>query len=455
MPASVTGPASQGSYQEMRRFALARRWVEKTPTVSPRTLHEFLTEVCSIGPRWHGTAAEEQSIRMMERRLGAVCNQVGLEEFPYAHYVPVHASLEIQNPVKRPVSCIPLQYSKNGLVEGEIVYVGDGWLKDFQALLEVGTSVERKIVLARTNRPYVAGKIASEQRASGIIVISDSPFGTIRQVTSQMGYGKGDDLATFGLSIPGAIIGREDGEALLSLASASEVTARIEHSGVVQVRTSYNVIGYQYGREEPDRKVVIGAHYDTQAGVPGAWDNGSGCAALLEIARVCAQSRPRRTMVFCGFGGEEIGLFGSTAFVRDRIEEVKDVVCYVNLDSTSGDLCYTHELHVTEGVKDFSLDMLNQYGDWSISQSRSFTPLDHEQDSAEFVKCGIEAFWAHEEGNAFFHTPLDTIETVNPHKLARATRASLLPFFYLANAPCIPMDGEESACEDRSRPGES
>jgi hypothetical protein len=359
---------------------------------------------------------------------------VVLEEFPYAHYSPIESSLEILRPTKRTVHCLSLEYSQSGTAEGEMVYVGEGWPKDFEVIRQAGISVRERIVLARTTRPYVVGTLALAGHAAGIIIISDSPYGTIRQITSQMGYVEGDDLACFGLGIPGVIIGREDGDALLSLLSAESLTARIKHFGEVQVRTSRNVVGYRFGRNEPDHKVILGAHYDTQAGIQGAWDNGSGCAALLEIARVSAQVKPLRTMLFCAFGGEEIGLFGSTHFVRSRIGELRNTICYANLDSTSGDLPYSHDLFATEGIKEIVHDLVSAQTDWKITHCRAFTPWDHEQDSAEFVQHGVDAFWAHEEGNAFFHTTYDTLETVDPVKLARATRAVFLPCWYFANS---------------------
>jgi Iap family predicted aminopeptidase len=403
-------------------------------SISPVSLQRFLVGICTIGPRWHGTDGEEQSIQFMRHELEKTCDRVELEDFPYAQYSPIASSLQILRPTDRSVRCFALEYSHSGTAEGETVYVGEGWPKDFQAIRQAGISIQKRIILARTNRPYVAGRLAIAEHAAGIVIISDSPYGTIRQITSQMGYTEGDDLACFGLGIPGVIVGREDGDALLSLLSAGNLKVRIDHAGSVQVRTSQNVIGYRFGKDEPDHTVILGAHYDTQAGIQGAWDNGSGCAALLEIARVSAREKPLRTMVFCAFGGEEIGLFGSTHFVRNRITELKNTICYANLDSTSGDLPYSHDLFATEGIQNSVQNLVSTQTDWKITNCRAFTPLDHEQDSAEFVRHGVDSFWAHEEGNAFFHTTYDTLETVDPMKLARATRATFLPTWYFASS---------------------
>lgn len=418
-------------------MVLSESLIRATPEVSAQSLAANLEAVCGIGPRWHGTPAEEQTIELMSERLRAVCDQVELEEFPYAHYTPQAASLQIARPLQRSFQCVGVQYSGAGLAAGELVYAGQGNQEDFQALGQSGAPLRERIVLMRTNRPYQAGRYAQAGGAAGIVVISDSPFGTIRQMTSQMGYEPGEDLAAFGLPIPGVIVSREDGELLLSLLSAGPVEGRIEHRGIVEIRRSHNVVGYQWGKE--GQRVLIGAHYDTQYGLDGAWDNGSGCAALLEIARVCAGSAAKRTRVFCAFGGEEIGLFGSTAFIRHRAGELAGLLAYFNLDSTSGDVPYTHDLQTTERLAGLARELVTAHTDWRITTFRNFNLLDHEQDAAEFVKLGVEAFWAHEEGNAFFHTVYDRLDTVDAAKLARATRVALLPFHYLAHAEVVPF----------------
>jgi len=413
--------------------------IRATPEVSARSLEANLEAICGIGPRWHGTPGEEQAIELMAERLRAVCDQVELEEFPYAHYTQEVSSFEIARPFTRALKCVAVQYSGTGRVAGQLVYAGQGNPEDFQALRETGAALRDRIVLMRTNRPYLAGRYARADGAVGIVVISDSPFGTIRQMTSQMGYAQGEDLAAFGLPIPGVIVSREDGERLLSLLSAGPVEGRIEHHSTVQIRRSHNVVGCQWGKDRRERSLLMGAHYDTQFGLDGAWDNGSGCAALLEIARVCAGSAARRTRIFCAFGGEEIGLFGSTAFVQRRAGELASFLAYFNLDSTSGDVPYTHDLLATGRLAAFARELVTSHSDWQITSFREFTPLDHEQDSAEFVRQGVEAFWAHEEGNAFFHTVYDSLDTVDPAKLARATRVALLPFHYLAHAEVVPL----------------
>ncbi|MGE4631904.1 MAG: M20/M25/M40 family metallo-hydrolase, partial [Planctomycetota bacterium] len=84
--------------------------------------------------------------------------------------------------------------------------------------------------------------------------------------------------------------------------------------GVEQV----NLIVEIEGLVDPTTVVEVGAHYDTVRNCPGADDNGSGVAGLLEIARVLVHHRPERTVRMCFFAAEEVGLVGSRAHV-DRI----------------------------------------------------------------------------------------------------------------------------------------
>lgn len=110
------------------------------------------------------------------------------------------------------------------------------------------------------------------------------------------------------------------------------VTEQPYQAGELTVR---NIIAERRGTEEPDRVIVVGAHYDTVAGSPGADDNASGVAVLLELARLHADTRFRKTVRFVGFTLEEPPFFrssrmGSRVYARalkDRGEQVEAMVC--------------------------------------------------------------------------------------------------------------------------------
>lgn len=98
----------------------------------------------------------------------------------------------------------------------------------------------------------------------------------------------------------------------------------VSGAGTVQIE---NVIGTLTGTTLPDEWILVGAHYDSRNIVlnnitnpsPGAEDNASGCAAVLELARVMADLKPKRTIKFMCFGGEEQNLNGSEAYAASLV----------------------------------------------------------------------------------------------------------------------------------------
>lgn len=100
---------------------------------------------------------------------------------------------------------------------------------------------------------------------------------------------------------------------------------------------SQNVIGYLQGSDS-DSLLVLTAHYDhlgmmgSETFFPGANDNASGIAMLLSLAKHFAQNQPQYTIVFIAFGGEEIGLVGSTYFVEHPFVDLQKVRFLINFD---------------------------------------------------------------------------------------------------------------------------
>ncbi len=115
-------------------------------------------------------------------------------------------------------------------------------------------------------------------------------------------------------------------------ASGYETSAQAYPAGELDVR---NVIAERRGLEQPERVIVVGAHYDTVAGSPGADDNASGVAVLLELARVHAQTQFRKTVRFAAFTLEEPPFFrsrhmGSRVYAREmkeRGEQIDSMLC--------------------------------------------------------------------------------------------------------------------------------
>ena len=93
-----------------------------------------------------------------------------------------------------------------------------------------------------------------------------------------------------------------------------------------------NVIATLRGTVNPELVYVVSSHYDSVAGGPGADDDSSGTAALLEAARVLAGHPMPATIIFASFTGEEAGLLGSREFVRRAVEAKMQIVGALNND---------------------------------------------------------------------------------------------------------------------------
>ena len=99
---------------------------------------------------------------------------------------------------------------------------------------------------------------------------------------------------------------------------------------------SDNVIAIQYGTQYPDEYIICGGHYDSfafsGATEPGADDNASGTAGIMEIARILSQYELQRSIIYCAFTAEECGLYGSEYYAQKCSNDGLNVLGYFNLD---------------------------------------------------------------------------------------------------------------------------
>jgi hypothetical protein len=112
----------------------------------------------------------------------------------------------------------------------------------------------------------------------------------------------------------------------------------------------HNVVADIPGTEIPHEYVIVGAHIDSHDGATGATDNGTGVAAVLEAARILVASgaKPKRTIRFVLFGGEEIGLVGSHGYVRDHPDLLAKISAVYNMDMGAD---YVSGITATEAMR--------------------------------------------------------------------------------------------------------
>lgn len=188
---------------------------------------------------------------------------------------------------------------------------------------------------------------------------------------------------------------------------------------------SRNVIGDVIGTQDPDRVIVIGAHYDGQGrggmismdhdgepmNHPSADDNASGTAGLLYLAQYFSQNPTGHTIRFIAFSGEELGLLGSRYYAGTMDAEDDSVLAMINLDMigrlTDGNLSIfgTGTANIWDDVlNSIQIDSLtvNQIAGGSASS-----------DHASFYEQGIPVLHYFSGTHPDYHSPTDTADKIN------------------------------------------
>jgi alkaline phosphatase isozyme conversion protein len=117
--------------------------------------------------------------------------------------------------------------------------------------------------------------------------------------------------------------------------------------------TSANVVAVKKGNSA--QEIIVGAHYDSTGAGPGADDNASGAAVMLEVAKLVQNASTPYTIRFIAFGAEESGILGSYAYLNQMSqEEFENTVAMIDLDSlVAGDIAYVYS---DEGQQSFVRD---------------------------------------------------------------------------------------------------
>jgi Zn-dependent M28 family amino/carboxypeptidase len=295
-----------------------------------------LTILCDdFGSRFGGTKGERQAAEFFKAKMEEYgLSNVRLEPVEYIGWTRGEAKLEIISPIRKAIPCISLPHSPPTDLEGVIMDMGDGAPKDFDRRAD---EIKGKIVMTTSvvspkgskrwihrgekyGRSLMAG-------ATGFIFVNH--YAGYGPATGSIGH-DGEGL------IPGISISKEDGAFLQRLMKREgEVRIRLTTTDHCRPMTSWNIIGDLPGQQNPDQVVMLGCHYDGHDISQGAGDPASGAVSVLEAARVLAQYAPAPacTVRFVLWGVEEIGLLGSTEYVKAHADELSDIRFYLNMDS--------------------------------------------------------------------------------------------------------------------------
>lgn len=199
-----------------------------------------------------------------------------------------------------------------------------------------------------------------------------------------------------------------------------------------------NVIATLKGTTHPELVYVVSSHYDSAEAGPGADDNSSGTAALLEAARIMADNPMPATIMFLAFTGEEAGLLGSREFVRQAVEnDIKivgalnnDMVGWANDSRLDNTIRYSNE-----GIRDIQHAAASIFTDMITYDALYYKNTDAHAYYEAYgdIVGGIGSYPV--LGNPYYHQWNDNLETINHQLVTEVAKTTTATLMLLASSP--------------------
>lgn len=289
-------------------------------TICGKREYDLLNKIGFI--RVSGSEEEMKAAQILADEITSIGLTPTIDAFLVDDAVISKAKFEVLEPYYQEYEATAYKCCGNadGL-EGELVYVDDGTSKVDLA------KMKGKIVLVNGYLRLDAYRRMVENGAIGFITFQGSLLD--KEGEADLDTRKlRKNLRECGL-IPGMNIKVASAQELV-MKKASKVRLTIEQENVDV--TSHNVYTTIEGTEKPEEMVVFGAHFDSVPFSTGVYDNGAGSVIIMDILREFKANPPKRTVKFCWFGSEEVGLEGSKHFVSTYEDDIKKTVLMINVD---------------------------------------------------------------------------------------------------------------------------
>ena len=315
-PQQAAAAAQQTAGGEQRRPA-GGRIAAPEPYDAEYTLAQLRALAGEIGARFNGRPGERAAVDFLAAELRRLGYAAAIEPFEFSFREPLHV-INVAGRSSAAAEQLSLQLrrmepSSGAAAAGPIAAVpGVGAPEDFAAV-----DVEGAIaVVARGELRFSAKQRNAEAAGAAALVVVNQR----------------EALFNGRLEAPGQIpvfaADSRSGELLRARAAAAAVIEAPSSS----TNHSWNVVARRPGGV---CRVVVGGHYDTVPNVVGANDNASGAATVLGLARAWAEADSAADLCLIGFGAEELGLHGSTAFIAAARDsgELDAITAMLNLDA--------------------------------------------------------------------------------------------------------------------------
>jgi aminopeptidase YwaD len=361
-----------------------------------------------IGSRPAGSAQYDAAVQYAATQLQQWGLGTAQQAFPVRTYDDRGSSLELTSGGAQTIKADTLTFAAGGQVEAPLIDAGLGQS-------DPSVDLHGKIALIKRGTLRFGEKVANAAAAGavGAVVYNDA--------SGPVSGSLGDPQP-----IPAVTISGEDGEQLHNLVTASpgQISVRLTVHASTDVRNGTNVVAELPGSQPSRGTVVFGAHLDSVPAGPGANDNASGSAVVLQLAHELAQRDPSQrplTIRFVLFGAEELGLYGSRAYV-DSLSEAdrQTVVAMINLDMVG-----VGDAWRFGGTEDLVQTALGAATDLGVRALPLRGPLLGSSDHASFLQAGMPAVFLYRVEDPNYHTANDRAEFVDADTLGQAGTIAL------------------------------
>lgn len=421
--------------------------------LGPSPMEENLRKLTDeVGGRVPGTDANGQGVLWAVRSLQAAGVEFKTELFEMPlFWREVETRLEVQGLIRdfadRPqpfrARAVSIAYSPGTAgqtLDARIIDVGDGSEAEFA---RAGAPVKGALVLVHTtvlrtwadlfaeyaNAPPIIDR-AVKAGAAAILWMSSREQGVLYRHIN--GEGKLDKL-------PQALMAREDALRIArALGARQMIRGKLFMNNISRPgSTIANVVGEIRGTDKADEIVAIGAHLDSWELGTGALDNGANCALVVEVARAikAAGIKPRRTLRFLLWNGEEQGLLGSLAYVRAHRNELDKWVAYINFDAGTGPVT-GYSLGGRRDIEAGVREVLQPVESWGMNQHT--LDASSGSDHVDFLLEGVPILLANQEEANYlpnYHATSDTFDKVDMRSLKLHAAYAAVTMAGIANRP--------------------
>ena len=421
-------------------------------TLSPTPIFHNLKELTNtIGGRPTGSIAMNRAVNWgLKHFLNAELENVHIEEYtPAINWLPHIEQGELIVPdtsIREPLRIAAMPFSRDTPIDGleaEVYNIGSGSKAEFFA---AGNEVQGRWLLVTTHLIRTEDDLLNEYAMKPSIVSQAKKAGAqgLLWISSRPGRILYRHNLTFNGHVgplPAAVIERKEGLRIAKfIKNGHTVKVNLIINNEIQKNPiNYNVVAEIKGWEKPDEIVLIGAHLDSWDLGNGALDNGCNAALVIDTARQIMSltkegNRPRRTIRFVLYSGEELGLYGSWFDAHNHqtdLDHLKAVVIYdLGTGKTTGfSLSGRHDM---KGLVKKALSSISQLGPFTQTFDAAV-----DTDNFDYLLEGIPTLVANQDPLPYlasYHAESDTFDKVDQQELKNNTAIASVLLWNLANS---------------------